>query len=102
LSGLGAALLLRRANKRQGLSVGRPARTAVARAGGELPRTSAARRHDPQRTFVAIGFLIHPYADENYARTLRRDLGIRDPDELEQIHLGDPALLGAKRDRRQC
>src|SRR5215475_6352010 len=97
LRGLRTAFLFSRADEGQPLAVGRPSRRRVSRPGGQLPRRAAVRRYDPQRRIVAVGLLIDPYADEGDARSVRRNLRVGDPRELEQVRLSNQPLLRARR-----
>ena len=54
----------------------------------------ASGRDQPERSVVAFFFLIHRHAgDKHDLRSIRRDLRVADPDEIEKILFGDVALL---------
>src|SRR5258708_22197359 len=60
----------------------------------DAPRRFAAVRGDaPDRSVVAVLFLVDRHLHKSYARAVRRNLGIADPVELKNIFLGDGPLL---------
>jgi hypothetical protein len=97
LRALRASVRLGRANEREVPAVGRPARRVVARAGGQRARRLlAVALCDPDLGGVVVLLLVHRDADERDLRSVRRDLRIRDPDEAEDVLLGDGAALGVR------
>src|SRR5438128_12397124 len=53
-------------------------------------------RDRPDRRIVAFLFLVHGHAHKRHARSIRRNLRIADPDEIEEIFLGDVAFLSKR------
>ena len=53
-------------------------------------------RDSPKRSIVAFLLFINRDANEDHARPVRRQLRIADPDEVEEIFLGDVSLFRAR------
>src|SRR6185436_2994699 len=84
-------------------AVRRPAGGRIAGARGERARRRAAvGRDDPQRRVVAVLLLLDRHPDEEDLPAVRRDPGIGDPDEPEEVRLGDEALPGSGHGRGKC
>ena len=91
----GFAILLGHPREDQILSIRRPARRRIALAAGQTMRSFVAGgRHGPDRRVVALFFFIHGHANERDARAIGRNLRIADPNEIEQIFLGNVPLSG--------
>src|SRR5438477_1831091 len=59
-------------------------------------------RHRPDGGVVTELFFIHAHAHKDDARSIRRNLRITDPDEIEQVLFGNTAFVrGLRRDRAE-
>ena len=50
-------------------------------------------RHSPDGSIVTFLLLVNRHAHKRHSRSVRRDLRISNPDEIEQIFFRDIALL---------
>src|SRR6266480_2014746 len=55
---------------------------------------AACGRHRPDRSVIAFFLFVRRHAHERDPRSIRRNLGIADPDKVPEIFFGDVPFLG--------
>jgi hypothetical protein len=73
------------------------------RAIGQPMRRFLVRNRDrPDGGVITELFFVHAHVHEGDARSIRRNLRITDPDEIEQVFFGNAAFVrGLRRDRNE-
>ena len=86
-------LIVPRTDERQHRAVRRPSRRRVARAGRQRSRLEGAVGGDlPDRAGVGVVLAVDGHADHGDRSSVGRELRVGQPDEVEQVEVGDRAL----------
>src|SRR5947209_2091853 len=89
---------LRGADESQPFSIWRPARRRIViTIGHAVGLLVTMQRHAPDGSVVTIFLVVDRHLDESYTGTIRRNLRIANPVELEKIFLGHRPLLRKRR-----
>ena len=98
------SVLLNRSHEGEPPAIRCPTRRGVADARGQPPRRfrRLAGGHGEERRLVPVLLLVHGHPHERHGGSVRRNLRIRDPCELEKIGFGDESFArGTGRGHRE-